>query len=212
MTDPFSPTLDHLVFAVPDFASGIAFVEDRLGVATSPGGRHQGLGTRNRLVGLGRDRYLEIVSVDPSQPDPSRPRWFGLDELEEPRLVTWCVKSSGLRRIVSRGRDAGIDLGEPLPGARERPDGTLLEWTFTDPFAERGGGVVPFFIDWAGGEHPSDTLPGACSCEGIRVGHPDPERIRSWFGALGLDTPVSKAHAPRVVATLRTPNGLLELT
>ena len=215
--DPLTPSrgapgLDHLVFAVPDLDSGVATVEARLGVETRPGGRHQGLGSRNRLVGLGPGRYLEVVSVDPDQPPPPRPRWFGLDDLPEPRLVTWCVKAPELERVMTDARKAGLDLGEAVEGSRERPDGSVLTWTFSDPRADRGGGVVPFFIDWGAGAHPADDLPAACACVDVRLEHPEPARIAAWLEALGLDTEVSGGHAPRVIATLDTPNGIVELS
>ena len=83
--------MDHLVFAAPDLEEGVRHVETLLGVEMSPGGRHAGFGTRNRLIGFGPHNYMEVVSVDPDQPAPDRPRWFGLDTLETPRLVTWCA-------------------------------------------------------------------------------------------------------------------------
>lgn len=207
-----APGLDHLIFAVPELEAGASRLEELLGVETAPGGRHQGLGTHNRLVGLGPGRYLEIIAVDPGQPAPDRPRWFGLDDLTEPRLVTWCAKATvGLAAVIARGRDAGIDLGDAVEGSRRRPDGSLLSWTFSDPRAPRAGGVVPFFIDWGRSPHPSDDLPAVCSLRAIRLEHPAPRDVTTWTTALGLDTPVSRGHAPRVVASLDTPNGIVEL-
>jgi hypothetical protein len=207
------PGLDHLIFAVPELQAGVAALEERLGVETAPGGHHQGLGTHNRLVGLGPRRYLEVIAVDPDQPDPTGPRWFGLDDLVEPGLVTWCVEATGgLETLIARGREAGIDLGDVAEGSRRRPDGSLLSWTFSDPWAGRAGGVVPFFIDWGSGPHPSDDLPAACSPHALRLEHPEPGRVQGWLTALGLDTPVARGHAPRVVASLETPNGIVELS
>lgn len=205
--------LDHLVFAVPDLEAGAARMEELLGVPTAPGGRHRGLGTHNRLVGLGSGRYLEIIAVDSEQPAPTRPRWFGLDDLTEPGLVTWCAKTMhGLEPLITRGREAGIDLGEVVEGSRRRPDGSLLSWTFSDPWARRAGGVVPFFIDWGSSPHPSEDLPAVCALHALRVEHPEPRRVEAWLAALGLDTPVSEGDAPRVVASLETPNGIVELS
>lgn len=207
-----TPRLDHLVYAVPDLASGVAEVEELLGLKTEPGGRHMGLGTWNRLVGLEDGGYLEIVSRDPEQPEPRRPRWFGLDDLTEPRLVTWCVKASDPAEMARRGRAVGIELGEVVEGSRERPDGSVLSWRFTDPWAPRADGVVPFFIDWGESPHPTDELEPLCSVIEVRVEHPRAGQVERWLRGLGLDTPVSRAHAPRVVATLRTPNGIVELS
>ena len=155
---------------------------------------------------------MEVVAIDPDQPAPSRPRWFGLDTLDRPRLVTWCARSSDLAGLVTRGREAGIDLGDPVHGSRERPDGSRFEWTFTDPWADRAGGVLPFFIDWATTEHPGRSLPALCTYRGLRIEHPDPASVRAWLETLGLDTPVTSAHAPRVFASIDTPNGLVELS
>lgn len=208
-----APSLDHLIFAVPELYAGAARVEELIGAEAAPGGRHQGLGTHNRLVGLGPGRYLEIIAIDPEQPDPTRPRWFGLDDLAEPTLVTWCARAPDiLERLIARGRQAGIDLGDAQAGSRRRPGGSLLSWTFSDPWAPRAGGVIPFFIDWGRSPHPSDDLPAVCSLHALRLEHPEPDDVQAWLAALGLDTSVSRAHAPRVVASLETPNGIVELS
>lgn len=205
--------LDHLIFAVPELRAGASRMEKLIGAEPETGGRHQGLGTHNRLVGLGPGRYLEIIAVDPEQRDPARPRWFGLDDLTEPTLVTWCARASrSLERLIARGRRAGIDLGDAVEGSRRRPDGSLLSWTFSDPWAPRAGGVIPFLIDWGPSPHPSDDLPAVCSLHALRLEHPQPEDVRAWLAALGLDTPVSRGHAPRVVASLETLNGIVELS
>lgn len=125
--------------------------------------------------------------------------------------MTWCAKSSALDDLIRGGRSVGVDLGEPKSGMREREDGTRLEWVFTDPWAERAGGTIPFFIDWGSTRHPATMLPSGCSFVGLRLEHPDPAQVRIWLDALGLDTPVSAGHAPRVIATIETPNGLVEL-
>lgn len=208
--------MDHLVFASPELSEGVRLVEERLGVTMDPGGRHEGFGTRNRLVGFGGRSYMEVVSVDPGAPDPDRDRWFGLDTLEAPRLVTWCAAvptaaASDLPALVAAGRDAGVDLGEIRQGRRARADGSVLTWSMTDPWSDRQGGVIPFFIDWGASPHPAEQLPARARFLGVRLEHPEPERIRGFLDALGLDTPVTEAHAPRVIATLETPNGVREL-
>lgn len=204
--------MDHLIFAVPDLEEGVRLVESRLGVESTAGGRHEGLGTRNRLFGLGPDSYLEVVSVDPDQPQPDRPRWFGLDDLREPRLVSWCSKSSDLDALVARGRAAGIELGDPVEGSRRRADGVELRWTFTDPWADRAGGVIPFFIDWGESEHPARSLPATCRFRGLRLEHPDASKVTGWLDALGLDMKVHRGHAARIVARIETPSGVVELS
>jgi hypothetical protein len=220
--------LDHLVFAAPQLESGVRHVEALLGVSMTAGGRHEGFGTHNRLLGFGSRAYMEVVSPDPEQPPPVGPRWFGLDTLVSPRLVTWCVSIRDLevseadgsptgRRVpdlatlVALGRAAGVELGDIRQGMRARGDGSVLRWSMTDPWADRAGGVIPFFIDWGASPHPAESLPASCTFAGIRLEHPEPDRVDGWLRALGLDTPVVRAQAPRVIATLETPHGTLEL-
>src|SRR6186713_405022 len=88
--------LDHLVYAVPDLDSGVADLEQRLGVRASAGGQHQGRGTRNALIALGPDSYLEILAPDPAQPRPAAGRWFGVDENVPARLAGWAAKGADL--------------------------------------------------------------------------------------------------------------------
>lgn len=206
------PDLDHLVYAVPDLDEGVQAMEELLGVSSSPGGRHLGLGTHNRLFGLADGSYLEVVAPDPDQPAPPRPRWFGLDALRKPRLASWCIRVRDLREAIQATRHAGLDLGEPTSGSRQRPDGSTLSWTFTDPWSDRAGGVIPFCIDWGGGAHPSDMLSADCACLEVRLEHPRPDEIGDALRALGLDTPVSTGHAPRVFARIQTPDGVVELS
>jgi hypothetical protein len=203
--------LDHLVFVASDLDDGVRRIEELFGVEMSPGGQHHGFGTCNRLLGLGPDAYMEVIAIDPEQPDPAGPRWFGLDDVVEMRLATWCAKSSDLETLIARGRDAGIDLGEPSGGGRERPDGSRLNWTVSDPWAARAGGVVPFFIDWGATEHPAGRLPGPCAFKRLRVEHPEVTAVTAWLGALGLDVAVSEGDTPRVIALIDTPRGEVEL-
>ncbi len=191
-------------------------VERLLGVRMEPGGRHEGFGTWNRLLGFGGRAYMEVVAPDPGRPAPDRARWFGLDDLAAPRLVTWCAAlptsiAADLPALAEAGRAAGVELGEVREGRRARGDGSILSWSMTDPWAERAGGVVPFFIDWADSPHPAESLDPACRFVGVRAEHPDPGPVGRVCRALGLDIEVARGEAPRLIATLDTPNGVVEL-
>src|ERR1700741_362387 len=97
--------------------------ENLVGVRPTPGGRHPGEGTRNALLGLGPGLYLELIAPDSSQTHFRRPRWFGLDSLVSPRLITWAAKVTALDHLVALARDAGVPIGEIRPGRRELSDG-----------------------------------------------------------------------------------------
>ena len=204
--------LDHLVYAVPDLARGVALLAERLGVRPLPGGRHPAWSTRNALVPLGPASYLEIIGPDPDAPSAAvAPSIFGIASLSVPRLATWAAKADDLPLLVERARSLGIDLGTPGAGRRVQPDGHVLDWELTDPFAPRAGGVLPFFIHWRGEAHPASAGPALVSLASVRAEHPDAPVVAAQLGALGLDLDVAPGPAPALFATLRTPAGVVVL-
>jgi len=211
MRDEFLPRVDHLVYAAPDLAVGIAHVERLLGVKAIPGGQHPGGGTRNALIGLGDNTYLEIIGPDPEQPKPARPRRFGIDDLKTARLVTWAAKETDLEGIVGKAKSHDLDLGQVQAGSRRRPDGMLLSWRLTISPALTEGGVVPFFIDWGETQHPTRGLPKGCVLVALRAEHPDAKRVQTELSALGLNVKVDAGSVPAIIATIHTPNGDIEL-
>jgi hypothetical protein len=59
--------IDHVIYAAVDLDAAAARVESELGLLARAGGRHEGLGTHNRIVPLGGG-YLELLSVaDPEE-------------------------------------------------------------------------------------------------------------------------------------------------
>jgi hypothetical protein len=178
--------IDHIIYAAPDLERAIGDVRGRYGVSPVPGGRHPGYGTRNALVGLGESLYLELVGIDREQTVPAAKRLFALDETSTPRYVAWCARAARpLAQTIDAARSAGVDLGEIISMSRARSDGSIVAWNMTSPFAERAGGVLPFYIDWGSAAHPASGLPAVLSLESLTAIHPDAERIRSILDALG---------------------------
>jgi len=204
--------VDHIVYATPDLAAGVVIIERLLRCDIVPGGRHPGWGTRNALVSLGTASYLEIIGPDPDTAAGTNPTLFGIDRLDAPRIVTWAVKGHDLTDLVASAKEMGVDLGSVSAGSRSLPDGSQLAWELTDPFAERCGGVVPFFIDWGAGPHPATTLPRACTLVAVTIEHPDVERVETALEAVGVTAPVTKASQAAVTAVIETPNGVVELS
>jgi hypothetical protein len=206
-----SGMIDHLVYATPDLQTGIDRIDKSLGVRATPGGQHPGRGTRNALLALGPAIYLEIIGPDPEQPKPSEPRPFGIDALNEPRLVTWVVKENNLERRSSDAHRAGVTLGEVIPGSRKRSDGVLLSWRYTDPRTVVADGLVPFFIDWGKTPHPAVTAAPGASLVELRAEHPDADRVQRILKHLGLGLSVRQGARPALIATLTGPRGSIEL-
>ena len=208
---PMLRRVDHLVYAVPDLDSGVVDLERRLGVRASPGGRHPGRGTRNALIALDADSYLEILAPDPAQPAPVGGRWFGVDPATPARLAGWAVKGSDLAGVAASAAARGVPLGPVVAGSRQRPDGVALKWTLTDPGLSSGVTLLPFFIDWADSPHPAATVARGPVLVSLRAEHPRPDLAREPLAALGIDLPVDTGPRPALVATLRTASGVLEL-
>jgi hypothetical protein len=210
-TTSLAGTIDHLVYATPDLQTGIDRIEKSLGVRATPGGQHPGRGTRNALLALGPAVYLEIIGPDPEQPKPAQSRPFGIDALNEPRLVTWVVKESDLETRSSDARRAGVTLGEVIPGSRKRSDGVLLSWRYTDPRIVVADGIVPFFIDWGKTPHPAATAATGASLVDLRAEHPDADRVQRILKQLGLGLSVRQGSRPALIATVSGPRGSVEL-
>ncbi len=203
--------MDHLIYAGPDLDEAVAHAEAILGMRAEPGGSHPGVGTRNALIPFGDRRYLEIIAPDPAQPEPDRPRWFGIDDLDAPRLVTWCAAMPRPREAVALAAEVGLELGQVLAGSRRNPDGAELRWEVSDPRADRAGGVLPFFIDWLQTPHPGRGPDRGVELVRLRAEHPDPKRVATWARALRLPLHVVEGPEPRLRARLRLATGDVEL-
>lgn len=210
-SSPLLARVDHLVYAAPDVKAAVESLYERIGIRASPGGQHPGRGTRNALIALGPSSYLEIIGPDEGQPKPDRPRWFGIDALSEPRLTTWAAKGSNLGQLVDGAGRQGVTLGAAAPGSRKQPDGTVLNWHYTDPRVVVSDGIVPFFIDWGKTPHPATSAARGASLVDLRAEHPEPEQAQKTLTLLGLDLQLQKGPVPALIATLATPRGRIEL-
>lgn len=203
--------VDHLIYTVPDLETGMDEIERLLGVRPAVGGRHPDYGTRNALLSLGAATYLEIMAPDPELPRPERGRLFRLDELEAPRLATWILRSERIEDLAARAASAGLELGPVRPGSREKPDGTVLRWKLTDPYARRLDGAVPFLISWGDTPHPAGGAPRGGELVDLRIEHPDPDAVRAALRVLDAETVVEKGPRMQLTASIRTPMGIVEI-
>lgn len=203
--------LDHVVYGTPDVDRSIDELERLFDVRAAYGGRHPGRGTRNALLSLGREQYLEIIGPDPAQPDFRGVRPFDLDQLRQPRIVTWAVKAPGLEARVKAAREQGYDPGEILPRSRELPNGTQLRWRLTSLGEEHPDWIVPFLIDWGDSPHPSRTAPVGLMLRRLRAVHPDPDTLRKALDALGVELEVEQGPASQLIADIDSLRGPIEL-
>jgi Glyoxalase-like domain len=203
--------IDHLVYATPNLAATVAELRKTWGIELVEGGAHVGRGTRNYLAGLGSGSYLEVIGPDLDQPTPRAPRPFGVDDIEQARLVTWCARPvKPLDNVVQDAADAGFDLGSVIPMSRKRPDGQLLEWELT----VRSGPphpIVPFCISWGSTEHPTLRLAQTTTLVELVLTDRDSSSWNNILDAIGESVRVHDG--PQSIAgILRTPRGEFTLS
>ena len=208
-------SLDHLLLGCSDLDAGIAFVEQRTGVKSAIGGVHPGRGTRNALLSLGERRYLEIIGPDPKQTEVEP---YSLDlvnkikSLKSPQLVDWAAHVSDMTGYAKHLRATGFKIVGPHPGQRKRPDGQTLHWKALG-LQENMNGLLPFFIEWSADSiHPSKDAPSGCSLESFALEDKDPQALKLLLQQLELAADVRKGEKPRLVANIKGPKGVMELS
>jgi hypothetical protein len=137
--------IDHVVLAVDDPDAAAATLAEKLGLDAAGGGRHEALGTFNRLVWLG-DSYLELIGVFDRELAASS--WIGRPVLEALErgggLATWAVAVDDLdRQLTWLPPDAAF--AGPFDGERVRPDGRVVRWRLAHPPALSP--TTPFLIE-----------------------------------------------------------------
>ncbi|WP_420860893.1 VOC family protein [Algirhabdus cladophorae] len=199
---------DHFAVSGEDLGSAIAWVEETLGVALQPGGKHPHFGTHNQLLGLG-PFYLEAIAIDPSAPAPDVPRWFNLDNFRgAPRITNWICAADDLDLVQ---KTCPIELGDVLDLRRDD-----LRWRFTNPPSGKPAydGAVPAVIDWLDTPHPSTRLNDVgCRLRRFVIQHPQADQIAEFFVPhLDLDWLVIETGVElSFMAQIDTPHGLRTL-
>jgi hypothetical protein len=202
--------LDHILLGCNDLDTGIAFVQDSVGVRAAVGGVHPGRGTRNALLSLGERWYLEIIAPDPHQPGAKDT--LGLRLLTQPKLVGWAAHPGDLDAFAKKLREAGVAFEGPTPGSRARPDGRVLHWK-TLNLADDHHGLLPFFIEWsADSAHPSTDAPKGCTLDYFEVNSTNPEELTQLIQKIGINLPVEHSDKSRLRALLTGPKGDLGVT
>jgi hypothetical protein len=139
--------IDHVVIAVPDPDEAASQLQEELGLMATGGGRHDAMGTHNRLVWLG-DSYLELIGIfDRNLAESS---WIGQPAMQVldrgGGLTTWAIATDALDVDLARLHAIGSILSEPVVGERRRPDGAVARWRFAAAQA-LGPAEPPFLIE-----------------------------------------------------------------
>jgi hypothetical protein len=107
--------------------------DGRLGLDAAGGGRHESLGTFNRLVWLG-DSYLELIGV--FDRELAARSWIGRPVLAAIErgggLATWAVAVDDLEALL-RWVPPDSGLVGPVAGERRRSDDRVVRWRLAHP-------------------------------------------------------------------------------
>jgi catechol 2,3-dioxygenase-like lactoylglutathione lyase family enzyme len=207
--------LDHIVIAATDMERGVDWAEKRLGVRVPRGGVHETMGTRNHVMRIGEEMFLEIIAINPDGPVPAKPRWFGLDDPSvrerldrSPAFLAWVANTDDLDAFLDA---APMSFGRATPVSRGG-----LNWRFALPSDGRllAGGMLPYAIQWRTESHPALAMPDlGCRLLGLDIYHPYPEWLGGILDAVGpVDLvkvhPLPPLEAPRMAARIDTPEGV----
>jgi hypothetical protein len=217
--------VDHLVIVADTLEQGMQWCEATLGATPAAGGRHALMGTHNRLLAIGSDRfarsYLEIIAVDPEATAPPRPRWFAMDDpqlraalREAPRLVHVVARTNNIEMVRWGLINCGLNPGTLLAAQRETPAG-LLKWRITvrDDGAMECAGALPTLIEWQGA-HPCDSLPASAVALRALTLRGLPAQAIDLLKLAGVQTAARQQAGmpePALSATFDTPRGAVSL-
>lgn len=202
--------IDHIVIGAASLQQGQHAMNELLGVTVPRGGKHIAMGTHNCVMQTGDETYLEILATDPDAPSPGRTRWFSMDEPatharidQRPHALCWVVGTDDLDAVVAT---SPVDLGEVIELSRGE-----LSWRLTVPRDGHlpEGGVIPAFIEWAPGTHPSHAQQDhGVRLSRILLNHPRPDMLKGVFSALEIDHLAQIQQGNRAVAfELDSPKG-----
>lgn len=202
--------IDHVVVGAMALEPGTDAMKEKLGVVVPAGSKHTAMSTHNCVMQSGNESFFELIAVDPDAPNPGRTRWFSLDDpdtagrlAERPRALCWVVNTDDLEGVVA---SSPVFLGEVVDF--QRGDRTWRLTVPTDGHLPEGG-LLPAFIEWSPGPHPSTGHTDlGVRLSAVRISTPDPERMRSVFSTLQIDHLAEILEGPAGLAfEFDSPNG-----
>ncbi|HEV7731159.1 MAG TPA: VOC family protein [Candidatus Binatia bacterium] len=200
---------DHLLWGGPNLKAAVSSLGRRTGVKAIPGGSHPELGTHNAVAAIGRHQFLEVIAPDPTlQPGALAHQ---LATRQQPALLMWAARVDDAAAAAARATDEGF-RAVVTDGHRVRPDGTIVSWTNVFVSEHGAGTLIPFFIAWHDGVHPSDDAPRGLRLRSLRAETPQPAALQAVLEALDVKLTVRRAAKARLVAVIDSPRGRIELT
>jgi hypothetical protein len=172
--------VDHVSYAAePDGLKPTAKrLAKLLGVEFVDGGIHPRFGTRNIIIPLAHQRFVEVVSVLDHPASDKAP--FGQAVRARSAAgggwLGWVVGVSDIAKAEQRlGR-------ESVAGSRRRPDGVELRWRQLGVMGLIADPQLPFYVQWEDQTvHPSAGATTDVTISGLQIAG-DSKRVCEWLG------------------------------
>ena len=153
-------------------------LSEQIGVKPVDGGVHPRFGTRNIILPLAHERYVEVVEVLDHPASDKAPFGQAVRARSEAGggWLGWVVCVDDLSEAERRlGREAAV-------GSRHRPDGVMLRWRQLGIKGLMSDPQLPFYIHWDDPSlHPSVGAQTDVTISGLQIAG-DPDRVRDWLG------------------------------
>lgn len=207
--------VDHVSYAAEH--DGVRATAERLaeqlGVRALNGGIHPNFGTRNVILPLAHERYLEVVEPLDHPVVDKVPFGQAVRRATERGggWMGWVVRVDDLTDIATRlGR-------EPVDGHRRFPDERVLRWKQIGVKGLINDPQLPFFVCYSNPElHPSGAVGEVpqVNISGLTIAG-DPTRVCEWLGlepgqtssVIDFSFIAPHGHAGLLSVTFDTPNG-----
>lgn len=164
--------IDHVIYATADLESATARLETELGLPVAGGGRHDGLGTENRVIALGRG-YVEVLAIADAREAAGSALGRAVAariEAAGDGLIGWAVAVDDVAAVAERIGVEVTTIGRQ--GMTARLAG------LAEAMAEPG---YPFFIERAAGVADPGASSEGPGIEWVEVaGHQG--RLAAWLG------------------------------
>lgn len=173
--------IDHVSYAAGP--EGLRATAEKLGgllgVTPHDGGVHPRFGTRNVILPLAQDRYVEVVEVLDHPSSDKAPFGQAVRAVSERGggWMAWVVSVDDLASVEERlGRSSA-------EGHRHTPEGVDLQWRQIGIKNVIESGNLPFFVHWDSAEedHPSRLARSGTKLVGLTLGGDFPV-VREWLG------------------------------
>jgi Glyoxalase-like domain len=171
--------IDHVIYACADLDAAAARVEAELGVAAGGGGRHERIGTHNRIVPLGGG-YLELLAIaDPAEAAASDLGRAVRDRVSATGdgLMGWAVAVDDVEPVAARLGTALSTIARSGLTARLTGVAEAMREPFLPFFIARDPGVPDPARSGSGG--------GAGGIAWLELSG-DAARLEDWLGGASL--------------------------